>query len=115
MTCEKFSAPGQVSNGEVLAYYRLGEDGSSPVRVNRGALKEASADRPVFALVMRQVAPRPSSAGFPYVDLTRPETFRLFMETTHRQYAERFGDRFGRELSQIGRHGVRMQRAPAIR
>lgn len=40
-------------------------------------------------------APDLWNGGFPYVDLTRGEVTREFLQRTHEQYAARFGDEFG--------------------
>ncbi len=47
---------------------------------------------------LRRASGNPWTAGFPYVDLTNPETARLFLETTFEPYKQHLGPEFGKTV-----------------
>lgn len=50
---------------------------------------------------LRRAGGNPWTGHFPYVDLTDPETTRLFLATTYEAYRSRFGREFGRTIRWI--------------
>ncbi len=91
------SAPQVRPEGRVAACFRRDEKGALQP-VGSSALRTASADAPVLALVVRAEEHRPEKGGFGLPDMLQRETAETFIETTHERYAERFADRFGRTV-----------------
>lgn len=52
----------------------------------------------VAAFTLRRAGGNPWTAGFPYVDLTNPETARAFIQTTFEAYKKNIGGEFGKTV-----------------
>lgn len=86
--------------GELLTAYRL-LDGHAPVLVplDSTALNALLAEgERLLTIELRTATGNRWTAGFPYVDLTRPEGAEAFLITTYEAYAARFGNDFGKSI-----------------
>jgi hypothetical protein len=88
------------TNGEMVAAYAVRTDATgNPAEARR--VKEKSgwtegAQALVFTLGRQ--SGRPWTAGFPYVDLTHPDTTRVFLKSTYEPYLAQVGAEFGRTV-----------------
>jgi hypothetical protein len=81
--------------GGMTAYVQ--REGGTWVGVEREKANESvSAERPVMAIELHADSGSIWTGGFPYVDLTLPQTTRTFLEVTHEAYKKRSGGRFGK-------------------
>ncbi len=76
----------------------MAEDGKirSATRIRRPAEIPSSGE--VLLFRFRHGRGRAWTAGFPYVDLTNPQTARLFLRTTYEAYKKRLGSEFGKTI-----------------
>lgn len=90
--------PKQRGATPILAAVRL--DAGNRV-LERLPLDRVNPVQPGSELVTLELRPLPArlwTAGFPHVDLLRPETTRTFLELTHAAYHARFGAAFGKTI-----------------
>ena len=86
---DEYPWPSGIAGGHVLA---------TDPRLVAQTLRAVNGGRGEWKTEVVQTPRSLFSAGFGYVDLTRPETTRLFLEKTHEQYTQRFGKEFGRHI-----------------
>ncbi|HWB98956.1 MAG TPA: glycosyl hydrolase, partial [Bryobacteraceae bacterium] len=65
-------------------------------RIHRAG--ELSQGRRLLIFRLRRASGNPWTAGFPYVDLTNPQTAPLFLETTYEAYKQHLGHEFGKTI-----------------
>lgn len=87
------AAPVAVAGDLVAAFRVEGDHTLKPV--DRGELDKAVADGPVMTLSLTRDSGGLWQGGFPYVDLTLPDTTRTFLEVTHDAYAAHAREHFG--------------------
>ena len=80
----------------VFVYEKSASGVGSARRVHSSA--EIPAGSSVMVFRLRRASGNPWTAGFPYVDLTNPETARHFIETTFEAYRKRIGAEFGKTV-----------------
>jgi hypothetical protein len=69
-----------------------------------GSVRQADAppqDSPFLSLDLENAAPRLWNAGFPMVDVCRPDVTARFLVLTHDRYAERFGSKMGKAIRHV--------------
>ncbi|MCL4206313.1 MAG: hypothetical protein KJ000_27845 [Pirellulaceae bacterium] len=96
----KITAPAQPPVENVVAYF-TGLDAGEPKRVDRDAVRNASKENPVWAVVLTDVPADLRYGGFPYPDLLRRETAEIYLRSTHDRYAERFASDFGGAIKYV--------------
>jgi hypothetical protein len=87
------------SSPSAVAVFAIEKEGDT-VRSARRITKPGEAP-PAGSVVVFRLTDTPSlpwTGGFPYVDVTNPETAPLFLETTYQEYKQRFGSEFGKSL-----------------
>jgi hypothetical protein len=84
----------------ILAIFKIERDEKGRVaaatRIPEKDYRGARGPLAIFRL--RRAAGSPWTGQFPYVDLTNPNTGRIFLETTYDAYKKRFGDDFGQTI-----------------
>ncbi|MBI3698165.1 MAG: hypothetical protein HY238_25435, partial [Acidobacteria bacterium] len=91
------SVPGR---GAAVAVFAVQKNGNGTV-VSARRIEETSELRPgevLLAFRLRRAGGSPWTAGFPYVDLTHPQTAPVFLATTLEAYKKRFGADFGKTI-----------------
>jgi hypothetical protein len=88
-----FSTPPQHS-GDFIAAYWL--DSAHPTPAPRDTWHQTSPQKPLLLITLQRSPGDNWQGGFPYVDLTLPETTTTFLATTHDQYAKHVGETFSR-------------------
>lgn len=88
-----FSSPSSVA---VFAIERDGDKVRSARRVTKPGDVPPGGSVVVFRLT--RAPGLPWTGGFPYVDVTNPQTAKLFLQTTYEEYKKRFGSDFGKSL-----------------
>ncbi len=85
---------------ETVAVYLVEKDASggitSAARLTRP--EQLPAGRTALVFRLRRASGSPWTAGFPYVDLTNPETAKHFISTTFEPYKRRLGAEFGKTI-----------------
>jgi len=59
---------------------------------------ELPAGKSLLVFRLKRASGNPWTGGFPYVDLTNPQTAPIFLRTTYEAYRKRFGDEFGKTI-----------------
>jgi len=94
------SARGLSQGPSTVAAFRIERDASgrttSAVRIPEREYPEFKG--PVLIFSLRRASGNPWTGQFPYVDLTHPDTARLFIQTTYEPYKQHFGDEFGKTI-----------------
>ena len=88
-----WSSPSSVA---LFAIEKDGDTVKSAQRITKPV--EAPPGRGLVVFRLTRGPASPWTGGFPYVDLTNPETAPLFIETTYEEYKKRFGPEFGKSL-----------------
>lgn len=89
-----------LKNSATVAAFVVELNGSGSVRSATRILRRAEAVPGGKFLVfrLRRARGRPWNAGFPYVDLTNPQTTPIFLRTTYEVYKKRLGHEFGKTV-----------------
>ncbi len=101
LTAVEVTGPQDRPKENVLAYFVVRKPDEQPHRVGVEAVRSASPEQPVWALVVRQMEPRKGHGGFPYPDVLHRETTDRFLRVTHEQYAARFEGDFGTNIKYV--------------
>jgi hypothetical protein len=101
LTPVRITDPDRRPDEPVVACAARPEGDGRPRFVPKEAVASATKDRPVWALVVRTVAPKAQHGGRPYPDLLRPETTEIFLRVTHDRYAQHFGGHFGEAIRYV--------------
>jgi hypothetical protein len=93
-------APPKTLGANTLAVFNVELNATGqPMRASRLADREVSQARgPVATFSLRRASGNPWTGEFPYVDLTNPETVRMFIQTTFEAYKKQVGEEFGGTL-----------------
>jgi len=92
---------GQAPPRGALATFRVREEGGRIIAAEKvtGPLPEGVKNKgPIMVFQLRRSAGSPWTGDFPYVDLTNPETARIFIATTYERYRSEVGSDFGRTV-----------------
>ena len=91
-------------NGADLVSAFIVEKDSSGTVVRVQRIKSPKLLDPSQSMVhfhLRRASGNPWTAGFPYVDLTNPQTAKEFLETTFEPYKKQVGEQFGKSVKWI--------------
>ncbi|MFW6106909.1 MAG: glycosyl hydrolase [bacterium] len=100
LTPIKITDPQQELEESVIAYF-VKEKNEPPRSVDEAAVQSATKTRPIWAVVVKQVPPKPQHGGFPYPDMLRQETTEIFLRVTHDRYAALFEEDFGDAIKYV--------------
>ena len=81
-----------------IAAFRLSPQGQLLGTATDEDMRSASPEKPVLVCQFWPEPARDWNAGFPYVDLTRPEVTDAFIAATHERYRKAFGASFGKTI-----------------
>lgn len=83
--------------GVTVAFFAVEKTADGGVKATRRVrhASEIPAGQSVVAFRLRRASGNPWTGGFPYVDLTNPQTAQAFLETTYEAYKKHVGDEFG--------------------
>ena len=101
LTAVKITEPAKYDVSTAMAYFVLPDPNGAPQQVDEEAVMKANPQRPVWALVVRQVEASDKHGGFPYPDVLRRETAEAFIEITHDRYADHFRNEFGKTIKYV--------------
>jgi hypothetical protein len=92
--------PRNIGGDHLLAAFKVERDGSGRlVRTSRVPEREYSKlGGPVALFSLRRATASPWTGYFPYVDLTSPDSARMFIQTTLEPYKTHFGGEFGKTV-----------------
>jgi hypothetical protein len=93
-------AGGAIPRG-ALATFRVREEGGRIVAAEKALNplpSQRASDQPLMVFQLRRSAGSPWTGDLPYVDLTNPETARIFIATTYERYRNEVGSDFGRTV-----------------
>lgn len=77
---------------------RRGPDGRTETARRIRSRAELAAGEAAVVFRLARASGLPWTGGFPYTDLTNPQTAPLFLETTYEAYRERFGPELGKTI-----------------
>ncbi len=85
---------------DTVAVFVIERDAAGGVMSARrvSSREEIPAGQSVALFRLRRASGNPWTAGFPYVDLTNPQTAPLFLQTTFEPYKKHLGAEFGRTI-----------------
>ena len=88
---------------ELVAAFAIesGPEGSIRKAQRVRSRAECPAGQSLLRFRLRRASGNPWTAGFPYVDLTNPQTAPLFIETTLEAYKSHFGGQFGKSIKWV--------------